>query len=197
MRRDGRNWKARGGASSKAETASTRRGSAGRAGPLAVLTGFGVRLGATVVGHAGDSLLSDMQSAVTTFAILAGGVFAFLKFRLFRDFEPHLTVSQEVSHRSVGDSYVHILVVSTLHNSSRVLVELREGLFRLQQVHPIAGRRTRTSRCTGICNSQEHRDLQWPTLDESRREWAREREQASSRASRIRRCEFIAPDVHR
>ena len=78
-----------------------------------------------------------VQSVITSAAILIGGAFALFKLQLFRDFQPHLTISNAVSHRHIGESYVHIDVTATLHNSSKVKMELREGFFRLQQIAPI------------------------------------------------------------
>ena len=106
-----------------------------------------VVLALLAVGHlAVDFALSGIQSAITSVAIVVGGAFALFKLQVFRTFEPHLTITQEVSHRPVGDSYVHIVVTATLHNSSRVRVDLREGLFRLQQIQPILDEEVRASR---------------------------------------------------
>ena len=81
-------------------------------------------------------LTGIIQSALTTLAILAGGGFALYKLKQFRDLEPHLTISHSINHRPIGGSYVHIDVAFTLHNSSRVKVELREGFFVVQQIAP-------------------------------------------------------------
>ena len=84
------------------------------------------------------NLAAIVQSAVTAFAILAGGGFAAYKLEVFRDFEPHLTIDHDISHRRVSDSYVHIAVSVTLRNTSRVRVDIIQGLFRLYQVAPLS-----------------------------------------------------------
>ena len=71
-------------------------------------------------------------------AVCVGGVFAYQRLQMFRTFEPHLTISHNVSHRNIGDSYVHIDVTTTLYNSSKVQVELREGFALLQLVAPVS-----------------------------------------------------------
>ena len=81
-------------------------------------------------------LVEIIQLFVVASAIVIGGFFTLHKLQIFRDFEPHLTVSQEVSHRFVGDKYIHVETTATLHNSSRVKIEVREGLFRLQRIAP-------------------------------------------------------------
>ncbi len=67
-----------------------------------------------------------------------GALFAYRNSLLFRSFEPHLTVTQAVASRAVGTQYVHISVITTLRNSSKVKVEIREGLFRIQQIQPMS-----------------------------------------------------------
>ncbi len=79
-----------------------------------------------------------VQGVVTTLAIVLGGAFAAYKWQVFRESEPHLTISHEVSQRRIGESYVNIAVTAMLHNSSRVHLELSEGFFRLQQVAPVS-----------------------------------------------------------
>ena len=89
----------------------------------------------TKVGRAKD-IASIVQSFATALAIVTGGIYALYKFQVFRTLEPHLTIEHRISHRRLSDSYVHIALTAMLHNSSRVHVELREGLFRLQGVSP-------------------------------------------------------------
>ena len=77
-----------------------------------------------------------VQTALTILALLGGGVFAAYKLELFRDFEPHLTISHSINHRALGDSYVHIDVTASLLNSSKVRVVLQEGYYVLQSIEP-------------------------------------------------------------
>ena len=87
------------------------------------------------------ALLGDwtdiVLAVVTIVAILFGGLFAAVKFELFRDFEPHLTISHSINHRPLGDSYVHIDVTASLLNSSKVRVVLQEGYYVLQSIEPV------------------------------------------------------------
>ena len=111
-----------------------------------------------------------VQTAITVFAIVAGGIFAYDKLQIFRDFEPHLTISHTISHRSIGDSYVHISVTADLNNSSRVKMEIREGLFRLQQIAPVSDAEIEGSYAQ-VFADREIEHLQWSTLDEVVLEW--------------------------
>ncbi len=84
------------------------------------------------------SAVGLLQPLVTALVLVVGGIFAYRKLQLFRDFEPHLTVTQSVSSRAVGSQYAHIAVTATLHNSSKVRVEVRECLFQIHQVQPLS-----------------------------------------------------------
>ena len=130
-----------------------------------------VVLALLAVGHVVlDFALTGIQSAITSVAIVVGGAFALFKLQVFRTFEPHLTITQEVTHRPVGDSYVHIVVTATLHNSSRVRVDLRQGLFRLQRIQPIPDEEVERLYAQAFVDHAE-RHLQWPILDEATRKW--------------------------
>ena len=78
-----------------------------------------------------------VQPLVTVVVVIAGAAFAYRKLQLFRDFEPHLTVTQTLSHRPIGTRYVHVAVTSILQNSSKVRVEIREAFYQLYQIAPI------------------------------------------------------------
>ena len=111
-----------------------------------------------------------VQSSVTAVAIVVGGIFAYYKLQLFRDLEPHLTITHEVSHRFIGDSYVHIAVTANLRNSSRVKIELREGKFRLQQIKPASDEEVERIFAEVFIDA-EYEEFQWPILNEVPRFW--------------------------
>ncbi len=121
-----------------------------------------------------DSRVTDaagvVQAIVTATAICAGGFFAAFKLQIFRDFQPHLTISNAVSHRLIGESYVHIDITTTLHNSSKVKMELREGFFRLQQIAPISDEDVGALYAQVFVN-RETEDIQWPTLNDIPLNW--------------------------
>ena len=78
-----------------------------------------------------------VQGVATVAAIVIGGVFARRNLWWLRTFQPHMTITHLVSHRPVGTQYIHLAVVATLYNSSRVKVGIQEGVFQLAQVSPI------------------------------------------------------------
>ena len=148
-----------------------------RSGPLltavvlALLTGVCVVLFLALsdIGKLKD-IAAFAQSVVTAIAIVVGGIFAYHKLQVFRTFEPHLTISHKVSHRTIGDSYVHIDAAATLHNSSKVKIELLKGFFRLQQVVPVSDAEVE-SLYAHLLGGQDYKDIQWPTLYEVQRAW--------------------------
>ena len=111
-----------------------------------------------------------IQSALTVLAIVVGGVFALVKLQVFRTFEPHLTITHEVHHRLIGDSYTHIDVTATLRNSSRVAVGIREAEFSIQQVAPISDEEVENLYAEVFVDG-ESLYLQWPILDSVPFEW--------------------------
>ena len=131
-----------------------------------------------------------VQSVITSVAILVGGAFAIFKFQLFRDFEPHLSISQEVSHRFISNKYTHIAVTSSLNNNSRVRVELTEGFFRVQQILPITDEEVEKL-YSQVFSDNKYEDIQWPTLDDLQRTSANSRLIVEPGESHQETCEFI------
>ena len=103
-------------------------------------------------------------------AICVGGVFGYQRLQIFRTFEPHLNIAHNVSHRQIGDGYVHIDVTATLHNRSKVQVELREGFFRLQLVAPVSDEQIERLYAQVFADKTEQH-IQWDTLEQIQREW--------------------------
>ena len=132
-----------------------------------------------------------VQSSVTAVAIAAGGIFAGVKLQLFRDFAPHITITQSVTHRQIGDSYVHVFVTVTLHNSSKVKVDFRQGYFRLQQVSPITDAEVQALFDELIGDPEKEGDIQWPTLYGVRRDWGEGELIVEPGESHQEICEFI------
>ena len=126
------------------------------------------------------SLLSDMdaakdltqiiQASLTSVAIAMGGFFAIVKLQLFRDFAPHLTISHEISHRRIGNSYIHIGVVVTLRNSSKVAMKIRRGEYLVQQVSPFADAEVESLAVYVVDAANNY--IEWPVVDEQERIWS-------------------------
>ena len=134
---------------------------------LVLLVGTLVALNLTLAGTGKlKDLAGVIQSVVIAFAIIAGGIFAAYKWQVFRESEPHLTITNEVSHRLVGDSYVHIAVTAILHNSSKVKMEFREAFFLLQKISPVSEEEVEALYAQ-VFRDREYDNLQWPTLDEA------------------------------
>ena len=114
-----------------------------------------------------------------------------LKLQAFRDFEPHLTISHKVSHRLIGDSYVHIDVTAELRNSSKVQVEIREGVFSLQRISPTADIEIEALYKETFVENVK-RSLQWPTLYELDSVWDRGELTVEPGESHHETIEFIA-----
>ena len=131
-----------------------------------------------------------LQGYVTVVAIATGGAFAIYRFRIFRTLEPHVIVSHTVSHRVVGDNYVHIFVTAMLHNGSKVEVEIREATFALQMISPMTDVAVEafSAEAFGDGNSNY---IQWPTLHEEVRSWDENEFVVEPSASHPESVEFI------
>ena len=137
-----------------------------------------------------SNLARIVQASVTSVAILAGGIFAGVKLQLFREFAPHITITQTLTHRSISDSYFHIFVTATLHNSSKVRVDFRRGYFRLQAISPSSDEEIERL-YADVFVDHNNRDFQWPTIDEAPREWSRNDLIVEPGESHQETCEFI------
>lgn len=140
-----------------------------------------------------EELLGIAQAFLTVFAIIAGGVFAAYKWQVFRESEPHLTITNSVSHRLIGDSYVHLAVMATLHNGSRVKMEFREAFFSLQQIGPVSDKDVDAlyAQYSQAFEEEENESIQWPTLDEVPLTWDRDVLIVEPGESHQETCEFI------
>ena len=121
-----------------------------------------------------DASFKDAAAAVQSIGILVilsvGGALTYYRFYLFRSSYPNLTVVHEVSHRRVGKSYVHIAVNASLHNGSRVRVEIDQSYSVLQRIAPTTD--GEISQIYQDARSGEgYDDFQWDTIEEIPRSW--------------------------
>ena len=140
-------------------------------------------------GQAKD-FAGTVQSWATVAAFAIAGIFAVLRLGVFREFAPHVTITQTISNRIISDSYVHIFVTAMLHNSSKVRVDFRKGYFRLQAIAPISDDEVEAL-YTDVYVRLASRDFQWPTLDVANREWSRNDLVIEPGESHQETCEFI------
>ena len=112
-----------------------------------------------------------IQVLTTLIVISVGGVVAYYKLDIFRDFQPHLTIAQDVSHRQVGNNYVHISVRASLVNTSKVKIEIRNAIFRIQQVAPLPDEEVERLYSEFNAKPSYEKYIAFPTLVEFDREW--------------------------
>ena len=153
------------------------------------LAAVGLGYGLPQIGWVGDAL-SMVQVFVTALVMVAGGIFAYRKLQLFRDFEPHLTVTQTVTSRVVGTQYAHIALTATLHNSSKVRVEVRESLFRIHQIQPLSDEDVE-HRYVEAFREDGSAYIEWPILDDIGRKLEPNEIVVEPGANHHETCEFI------
>ena len=108
-----------------------------------------------------------LQGLATVAAVALGALFAYRNSLLFRSFEPHLAVTHTVSHRRVGQNYLHIAVTATLHNTSKVMVVVKEGYIQLSQISPIDDETVeqKYAKVFGDPDAGDVRNFRWIELD--------------------------------
>ncbi len=117
-----------------------------------------------------DSIVAVVQGFATVVAIGLAGLFAYQKLNVFRTFYPHLTVSHKVTHRFVGESYVHISVTALLQNNSNVKVDIQEAFFWLQRIAPLADEDVEAYHAE-VFAERKYASIRWPTLEEVHLNW--------------------------
>ena len=140
------------------------------------------------MSYSESARLFQAVGAVTV--IFVGGMFAYWRLQIFRTFEPHLTISHEVSHRTIGQNYVHIGVAINLNNNSRVKVELRKAFYSLLLVSPLTDEEIEDLYEETFVKG-EQRDIQWRTLNEVQRAWIENELIIEPGGSHNETCDFI------
>ena len=107
--------------------------------------------------------MSIFEAFMMITIVVCGG-FALYKLGVFRDLKPHLTLEQSVSHRPIGDDYVHIAIQVSLLNTSKVAVSITDAVFIVQQVAPLSNQEVETLYAE-ISDENSETDMQWPLLN--------------------------------
>ena len=117
--------------------------------------------------------VSIAQGVATIIAIVLGGFFAWRRGFIFRHEQPHVTISHDVTHRQIGHGYVHVEVTATLHNSSRVKIEFRDGLFTMEQLAPLSYKDVERL-FEKLFEKDLYESPKWNLLIEQRLEWSKD-----------------------
>ena len=138
-----------------------------------------------------------IESVITIIAIVIASIFAWRNGIIFRHRSPHINIAHDVTHRFISPSYTHLIVTATLHNSSRVKVEFRDGLFILQKIAPLNDDEV-TQLYTqfsddAVSASEGAEDIQWETLDKLWIVWDKDELIVEPGASAALTIEFIVP----
>ena len=131
-----------------------------------------------------------VQAVLVGSAVVVGSTLAAVRLGLFREFEPHVIVDQEVSHRSVSESYVHVSCAVTIRNTSKVAVWISRAEFSL-----LLTSRIDNEFVEDLYDRRWERnaggDLQWPPLDHFERDWDDDGLTVEPGSSHQETCEFL------
>ena len=115
--------------------------------------------------------VSIAQGVATVIAIVLGGFFAWRRGFIFRHWQPHVTISHDVTHRQVSPENVHVEITAILHNSSQVKVEFRDGLFTVEQLSPVSDEYVEQLYGKTFVDKERYEAPEWHRLKEIRLEW--------------------------
>ena len=115
--------------------------------------------------------VSIAQGVVTIIAIVLGGIFAWRRGFIFRHWQPHVTISHDVTHRRVSPENLHIEITAILHNSSQVKVEFLDGLFTVEQLAPVSDEYVEQIYGKTFVDKERYEAPEWHCLKEIRLEW--------------------------
>ena len=91
---------------------------------------------------------------------MVGAFLGYLRFGWFRVRKPHATISSHISHRSLGQGYIHLAVEDRITNSSKVVVKIRIGRVNVFQI----GASDTNEMRDRIKEVSEGVELDWPQL---------------------------------
>lgn len=110
-------------------------------------------------------------------ASAAAGIAAILaathRFGLFRESDPHLSVTQTIHTQELGESYRLVAVTTVLHNKSKVLVNPTRAWCRLAQTKPLTDERVQAIFDDALISDSEDPQEQfaWPILAQAEKTW--------------------------
>lgn len=138
-----------------------------------------------------------IESVITIIAIVIAGIFAWRNGIIFRHRSPHINIAHDVTHRFISPSYTHLIVTATLHNSSRVKVEFRDGFVVLQKIAPLNDDEVTQLYAQfsddAVSANEGAEDIQWETLDEMRNVWNKDELIVEPGSAATLTTEFIVP----
>lgn len=143
-----------------------------------------------------DGLLDPariVQAVVIAVATIMTAYIAQDRLQIFRTFEPHLTIEQQVSHRRIGESYTHIGVTAVLRNNSKVKVEVRDAYFRLLKISPTQDADIEKLYTDAFVNNA-FRYIQWELLYNVPRTWTENKFIIEPNETHRESFEFIISD---
>lgn len=115
--------------------------------------------------------VSIAQGVATIIAIILGGIFAWRRGFIFRHWQPHVTISHDVTHRQVSPENVHVEITAILYNSSQVKVEFHDGLFTIEQLAPVSDEYVEQLYGKTFVDKERYEAPEWHRLKEIRLEW--------------------------
>ena len=133
------------------------------------------------------------QAIATVVAIGLGGFFAWRRGIIFRQEKPHLTITHEITHRQVSPGYIHLEIAVTLANTSRVKVDVRDGLFSIEQIAPLTDEYVEYVFVGAFMSERTYVRPVWMLLKEPRLEWEKDELTVEPGERFVETYEYLVP----
>lgn len=135
-----------------------------------------------------------IESVITIIAIVIAGIFAWRNGIIFRHRSPHINIDHDVTHRFISPSYTHLIVTATLHNSSRVKVEFRDGLFSIQKLAPLQDLEVERLYTQPFGNNEWLTEAQWEVIESVWAIWDKDELIVEPGSTTALTIEFVIPN---
>lgn len=112
-----------------------------------------------------------IAALVQTAALLVGGAWAYLRFVKGRLWYPRASLRHTISHRPVEGGRVLLRVHTGITNSGNVILPIRDAIFRVQQVLPLADEVLRAVQAGEDAVEEGALEVVWPGLAERVHKW--------------------------
>ena len=137
---------------------------------------------------------TEIYAIASITALITIGLYYYTRRIANRSFIRYLDVSHKISHRSIGDQYLHISVKSVLHNTSKVKIDVLNGFTIVQRIMPGLNEED-IKRMYDQVRSEKNCDfIQWPDIEKCNHSWKDDELIIEPGETRTTTCQFLRPN---
>lgn len=136
-------------------------------------TATGISIPLSLQAAAQTTPVNGIALTASAAAAIAAILAAAHRFGLFRESEPHLNISQDITTQPISPNYTLVAVTATIHNTSKVLTTLGQITCQLAQTAPMTDHDVEQIYVNATHNPQqnEYHQYDWWILDQVEKHW--------------------------